>query len=443
MSSLAATQADGYYIPPAYLESGAYKKKSLNQYNNSKGHNQYLTRSVCRFELPFDGFCTLCDAIVGKGTRFNAHKSHVGDYYTTKIYEFVTKCRSCGECEFRMRTNPSDRTFDYVGGIRRKVEEFDTADAGTHGVIDTEFGNGILRYENGRVEGPGVEDARHDAAMAASSSTTTTTTSSSSSMLRLLERDVVDHRTSQTEHGRMSTLLRINSRMIDDACANASIRKSFREDRRAKRRRFERASDLGLGKGIELLDDDDDDDGGGGGGGGGGRGGGGRGGTTTRGEEDAIAARSAMDSRRRTEGASRARASERMRFGNARAGGIFGSTRPPGGGGLRGSGGGGTTAATTVRNDPGKCNEKLVERKRRGSAHAGGGGGGGGGVVVLRKSGPKRMNTAENNGHDRKHNRPPSPLGETIVDGKSSHASGGGALALLSSCYASDSDSND
>jgi coiled-coil domain-containing protein 130 len=52
MSSLAATQADGYYIPPAYLESGAYKKKSLNQYNNSKGHNQYLTRSVCRFELP-------------------------------------------------------------------------------------------------------------------------------------------------------------------------------------------------------------------------------------------------------------------------------------------------------------------------------------------------------------------------------------------------------
>ena len=46
MSSLSATQADGMYIPPDYLESGAYKKKSLNQYNNSKGHNQFLQRNV-------------------------------------------------------------------------------------------------------------------------------------------------------------------------------------------------------------------------------------------------------------------------------------------------------------------------------------------------------------------------------------------------------------
>ena len=429
MSSLAATQADGYYIPPAYLESGAYKKKSLNQYNDSRGHNQYLTRSVCRFELPFDGFCTRCDAIVGKGTRFNARKSHVGDYHTTKIYEFVTNCRSCGKCEFRIRTNPKDRTFDYAGGIRRKVEEFDTADAGTHGVVDTEYGNGILRYENGRVEGPGV-DAKNDIIDAAAASSSPPSTSASSSMLRLLEKDVVGHRKSQTEHERMSTLLRINSRMIDDAHANASVRKSFRADRKAKRRRIERASDLGLGGGIELLDDDD----------------GGGGGGTTGGEEDAMiaAARSAMDARRRMEDASRARASERMRFGNSRAGGIFGSTGTPGGGGLRGPGGGGGNTATTIvmrNNDPGNGNEKFVERKQRVSAHAGGGGVG---VVVLRKSGPKRKNTAENDGHDNRiHNRPPSSLGETVVDGKSSRASDGGALALLSSCYASDSDSND
>ena len=122
MSSLAATQADGYYIPPSYLESGAYKKKSINQYQGSKGHNQYLQRNVCRFELPFDGFCTDCDAIVGKGTRFNTHKAHVDDYFTTKIYEFTTRCRACGKCEFKIRTNPKERTFDYVSGIRKKVE---------------------------------------------------------------------------------------------------------------------------------------------------------------------------------------------------------------------------------------------------------------------------------------------------------------------------------
>lgn len=97
MSSLAATQADGYHLPDEYYTSGAYKKKSISQFNGSKGHNQYLQRSVVRFELPFDGFCTKCSAIVGKGTRFNAHKAHIDDYFSSKIYEFTTKCRSCAD----------------------------------------------------------------------------------------------------------------------------------------------------------------------------------------------------------------------------------------------------------------------------------------------------------------------------------------------------------
>lgn len=58
MSSLAATQADGYYIPPEYLESGQYKKKTLNQFNSDyRGHNQFATNAVVRFEMPYDGFC--------------------------------------------------------------------------------------------------------------------------------------------------------------------------------------------------------------------------------------------------------------------------------------------------------------------------------------------------------------------------------------------------
>ena len=51
--------------------------------------------------------------------------------------------------EFKIRTNPKERTFDYVAGIRKKHEEFDSAEAGTHGVIDTDFGNGIFEYKNG------------------------------------------------------------------------------------------------------------------------------------------------------------------------------------------------------------------------------------------------------------------------------------------------------
>ncbi len=59
MSSLSATQSDGYYLPPEYFESGKYKKVSRNQFAASQdgnqgkvGHNQWLKHGVVRFELP-------------------------------------------------------------------------------------------------------------------------------------------------------------------------------------------------------------------------------------------------------------------------------------------------------------------------------------------------------------------------------------------------------
>jgi len=234
MSSLAATQADGYWIPEDYYTTGAYKKKSISQFNGSKGHNQYLQRSVVRFELPFDGFCTKCDTIVGKGTRFNAHKAHVDDYFTSKIYEFTTKCRSCADCEFKIRTNPKERTFDYVVGIRKKIEEFDSPEAGTHGVIDTDFGPGIFEYRNGKVDAPSDE---------------------SPGALHLLEKNARNHRKTLTEHQQMSSLLRLNTKLETDADANAALRSSFREDRKAKKRRLNDAA----GRGIEMLEETDAD----------------------------------------------------------------------------------------------------------------------------------------------------------------------------------------
>ena len=71
MSSLAATQSDGYYLPPEYYESGAYLKQTRNQFaaaaanknnnNNSingttdkkikTGHNQWLKHGIVRFVL--------------------------------------------------------------------------------------------------------------------------------------------------------------------------------------------------------------------------------------------------------------------------------------------------------------------------------------------------------------------------------------------------------
>ena len=75
MSSLSATQSDGYYLPPEYYDSGHYKKVSRNRFavesevgaqknknnNNTStaatkkikiGHNQWLKHGIIRFELP-------------------------------------------------------------------------------------------------------------------------------------------------------------------------------------------------------------------------------------------------------------------------------------------------------------------------------------------------------------------------------------------------------
>ena len=74
-------------------------------------------------------------------------------YFTTKIWEFTMKCRACSASKFVIRTNPKGRCFDYCGGIKKKVEEFDTVDAGSFGVIDTDDGRGIQKYSFGKSKG--------------------------------------------------------------------------------------------------------------------------------------------------------------------------------------------------------------------------------------------------------------------------------------------------
>lgn len=391
MSSLAATQADGYYIPPDYYTSGAYKKKSISQHAGSKGHNQFLTNSICRFELPFDGFCTSCDAIVGKGTRFNARKSHVDDYYTTRIYEFATTCRACGGCTFTIRTNPKERTFDYVTGIRRKVEEFNTAEAGTHGIIDTEFGNGILRYENGKVDGPGVDDAA-----------AAVTTTSGSCKLGMLERNVVGQRIAQTEHDRMTSLLTLNSRMVHDSDHNASIRRAFRIDRKAKKRRFDNAATLGLGRGIELIDG------------------------TKEVEEDTMLAKEVMHSRRRDSGNNDLDAiihsNDRLR--DVSAGGIFSSIKLSSGISSRAS-------SSTL---------DLMRKNRRGDVDMKYSHSGGAQIIIRKKASSK--DDKKTASIDPQEDQSPSQqsMKPTTIERESKHTikEGSDALALLSSCYDSD-----
>lgn len=120
MSSLAATQADGYYRP------------DLRHLSNHRGSSQYARTGKIRFELPHGGKCVACGDYYGRGTRFNASKEHVGNYFTTKIWEFAFGCKNCAEI-LKVKTDPQTGDFVFAGSLRRKAGS-QSSGAGAGGV---------------------------------------------------------------------------------------------------------------------------------------------------------------------------------------------------------------------------------------------------------------------------------------------------------------------
>lgn len=174
---------------------------------------------------------------MGKGTRFNAHKAHVDDYFTTKIWEFTMTCRACAKSKFVIRTNPKGRCFDYCDGIKKKCEEFDTVDAETLGVIDTEDGNNKIH-----------KVTNNDGSCSSAPSKTV-------SAIDKLEQEQLGERKATAEKDAMEFLLNQNEKtMLDDGLSNSKLRDRYRSVRNAKKRRLGEASAKGLGMGIELYE---------------------------------------------------------------------------------------------------------------------------------------------------------------------------------------------
>lgn len=109
MSSLAATQADGYYVPPNDNGEKAPKKSKTNQYEK---------HGIVRFELPLDAWCLSCNLFISKGTRFNAKKDMIGKYFTTNLYSFSFNCTKC-KSQLEIQTDPENRTYKYSKGLRK------------------------------------------------------------------------------------------------------------------------------------------------------------------------------------------------------------------------------------------------------------------------------------------------------------------------------------
>ena len=229
MSSLAATQADGFYVPPEYFESGQYKHKSRNQFAGSKGHNQFLQKGIVRFELPYKSVCGNCHESIGRGTRFNAHKTKTEkSYFTTPIWEFQLSCRKC-QHPWRIRTDPKERGFDYVEGVTIQA---------------------------------GQEDTELQAAVPSSSMVDMTSSVGTSFKTNLdrLESMAEGQRKSKTEIERLQGIQQLNSKTtLEDAELNAVIRKGFRGDRKLNRLKQQEVAKAGWREGMHWLNASVDD----------------------------------------------------------------------------------------------------------------------------------------------------------------------------------------
>ena len=244
MSSLAATQADGYYLPPEYYESGAYKKnKSKNEWYamQQKRQGQAVAQKddkkqqIVRFELPYDGLCQLCECYISRGTRYNASKEKVDMYFTSPIYEFRMTCRSCSgitserakdptesdsttkpslgdRMTFVIRTNPQQQSFDYIAGITK------------------------LKFKDSAAINRTANDPKQ------------------SSVLDDLERHQEEKKTQRTEIEQLQELQTINRRIYSqDADGNAIVRNQFRTDRKRRKAALQHGKRLGWRKGMAVL----------------------------------------------------------------------------------------------------------------------------------------------------------------------------------------------
>lgn len=126
MSSLAAARADGFYRPKNF---DADKLEIRKDYDKPfvVVEGQRVGGSKVRYETPFHVRCEGCQNMVAKGVRFNSTKTWVGDFHTTKIYEFRMKCPQCPQ-RFVVRTDPENCEYLYLSGARRIFQASDCTD---------------------------------------------------------------------------------------------------------------------------------------------------------------------------------------------------------------------------------------------------------------------------------------------------------------------------
>lgn len=92
---------------------------------NRARHLKSAGSLTVRFELPYSVWCGSCQppdsVLIGQGTRFNAQKKKVGNYFSTPVWSFRFKHTECGGW-IEIRTDPQRTRYVVVEGGREREE---------------------------------------------------------------------------------------------------------------------------------------------------------------------------------------------------------------------------------------------------------------------------------------------------------------------------------
>lgn len=194
---MAERKATNKYYPPDWTPN----QGSLNTYHGSHPLRERARKikqgiMIVRFELPFNIWCGGCGSHVGMGVRYNAEKTTVGQYYSTRIFKFRMKCHLCDN-HFEITTDPQNCDYVVTSGASRKNE----------------------RWEHTEGETVSVEGHSDKERMA-------------SDPMFKLEHSVQDEEKVTEETPRLDLLQNLQDEKKDDFAINQLLRKRFREEKK-------------------------------------------------------------------------------------------------------------------------------------------------------------------------------------------------------------------
>eukprot|EP00028_Trichosphaerium_sp_Am-I-7-wt_P000189 CAMPEP_0168529820 /NCGR_PEP_ID=MMETSP0405-20121227/14188_1 /TAXON_ID=498012 /ORGANISM="Trichosphaerium sp, Strain Am-I-7 wt" /LENGTH=288 /DNA_ID=CAMNT_0008553721 /DNA_START=11 /DNA_END=873 /DNA_ORIENTATION=- len=201
---------------------------SLNTYHNSHPLRERARKikqgiMVVRYEMPYNVWCTHCNEHIGKGVRYNAEKQCVGNYFTTKIWEFRMTCHLC-QGKMVVRTDPQNYDYAFISGVRKKVETWEAGkETGTIKLMENELKEKIATDPFAKLEN--------------------------------LKKDEI---VAVQEAPEISLLYKIQTNKSEnDWALSRQIRKGFRQNKKRAAKRVEEARSRGLA--IPLLDASEED----------------------------------------------------------------------------------------------------------------------------------------------------------------------------------------